>query len=514
MKSTASKPLEAVCFATSVFDMATSAWSPSARDEYCMDYNNAANTSISFNSAIPYDLYTIQVLLIAFFSTIANVGVLYVHWTIPPHPKFLLLLDRKISIRMHVLSGTIEIIIFVVGWFVPLVEDSHRALVYINAAASAVHCLTALYQTPIVFGTQAVMLPAYVGCVALKIACVVDVFLHPNCALKFIRLYNIHSVYTWCRVFIFLFTKLQIMNENMYTVSIMFAGFCCAPAYGPGINVIFALMVLVYGFCLTRFASPETVARQLTENSRDMFDNPSFQSTLSALGGSGSGSTSSCPFGQVGKASREGMLKSLFNSMDTSQDGRVSLEEIRAFAGSHKSEVWTNLIAAYLSRHPEEQGRGMDYETFKQVMSSKGLMDLGIDKEGGKSKMEHIVSKQASYDEKARFLFDAINQKKDAYISLDELTYLLIQYSLPISDVERIVRKFDSQGNDGRLSFDEFKAGFRPLILFQIKELKGRMREIATHQQRTQILKSFTSTRVMPNRPAQSDESVKVVGQP
>lgn len=475
-------------------------WSPTARDEYCVDYALEGGAK-SFATFIPYDAYTIQIIIIALVSTICNVGVLYIHWTIPPHPKFLLLLKRKISIRLHVLSGSIEILVFVVAFFAATEEASHKALVYINAAAAAVHCLTALYQTPIVFGTQAVMLPAYSACVLLKIACVFDLIAHPNCALKFLRLYNIHSIYTWCRVFIALFTKFNIMTENLYTVSIMLAGFCCAPAYGPAMNVIMALVIVVYTVLLRAYASPETVALQMTENARDMFDNPRFQSAISGV--SGKAGASSCPFGHLGSAGREDMLKVLFASMDKSGNGRVDLEEIEAFAASHKSQMWTKLIAAYKARNPAQRGEGMDYETFKRVIATKGLMDMGIDDASVavRERLLRAVSKQAKYHEQARFIFDAINRGQAGNrlslahydtIALDELAYLLIQYSLPLDDVEKIVHKFDSVRKDGRLSFSEFKRGLGPLVKFQIKELRNRIKEIESYKKRTQLIKEYT----------------------
>eukprot|EP00927_Polykrikos_kofoidii_P011163 TRINITY_DN14712_c0_g1_i1.p1 TRINITY_DN14712_c0_g1~~TRINITY_DN14712_c0_g1_i1.p1 ORF type:complete len:491 (+),score=84.83 TRINITY_DN14712_c0_g1_i1:124-1473(+) len=424
--------------------------------------------------AIPYDAYTIQLLLVAFLSTVNNVWVLIFHWTTPPHPKFLLLLDRRISIRMHVLSGTIEIISFVIGWF--LGDGPRNVLIHINATASSVHCLTALYQTPIVFGTQAIMRPAYCACVICKIACVVDVWLHPTCAMKFLRLYNIHSVYTWCRVFMAFFIKLHIVTENMYTVSILLAGFMCGPSCGPGVNVVFVVFVVSYSLILGTFASAETVAHQFNENSRDIFDNPAFQSVLG-------GTALACPFGEAVCGDKESVIERTFKAIDTNNSGTVTLEEIKSFAAMHKSHQWVALVDMYVQMEDKPKD-GWDKETFKRVLGGKGMVDVSSKDGLTNDKLRHVISKSATYEQKARFMFDVINRNRgvDDVISSDEMAYLLLQYSLPMSDVRQVMSKYG--GSDNVISFDEFKKGFRPLILFQIAELRGRLQEVDSKKQR------------------------------
>eukprot|EP00927_Polykrikos_kofoidii_P011164 TRINITY_DN14712_c0_g1_i2.p1 TRINITY_DN14712_c0_g1~~TRINITY_DN14712_c0_g1_i2.p1 ORF type:complete len:478 (+),score=86.46 TRINITY_DN14712_c0_g1_i2:110-1543(+) len=463
-----------------------SAWSPTNRDEYCLERESGH----SFAMSIPYDAYTIQLLLVAFLSTVNNVWVLIFHWTTPPHPKFLLLLDRRISIRMHVLSGTIEIISFVIGWF--LGEGARNVLIYVNAAASSVHCLTALYQTPIVFGTQAIMRPAYCACVICKIACVVDVWLHPTCAMKFLRLYNIHSVYTWCRVFMAFFINLNIVNENMYSVSIMLAGFTCCPSCGPGVNIIFAVFIGCYSLILYTFASAETVAHQFNENSRDIFDNPAFQGVLA-------GTATACPFGNAGCGDKESVIEGIFKAMDKNNSGKVTLEEVKDFAAVHKSQQWATLVDMYVQMNGKAKD-GWDMETFKKVVGGKGMLDVSSNVGPANDKLKQVISKSATYEQKARFMFDVINRNPgvDDVISSDEMAYLLLQYSLPIRDVRLVMSKYGK--GDKVISFDEFKKGFRPLILFQIAELRGRLKEVASKMQRQETLAqlSIKAARVAP----------------
>ena len=57
----------------------------------------------------------------------------------------------------------------------------------------------------IVFGTRVVMVPAYIAAIAMKAYCALDLLVNPSCAVKVLRLYNVHSIYTWCRFFVFIF---------------------------------------------------------------------------------------------------------------------------------------------------------------------------------------------------------------------------------------------------------------------------------------------------------------------
>ena len=210
-------------------------------------------------------------------------------------PKFLLRAPRKLSIRLHVLSGTVEIISFVVVWCWGLggtaAQDAtwrtREQLTRVQCLASMVHLATALYQTPIVFGTQvralhfplshsfshtnlkspcaeqAVMIPAYLGCILAKSACTWDLWYNLNCARKCLRLYNILSIYTWCRVFIGLFGRTVMFQDSLYSVSILLAGAVCLPSMGPGMMCIAFLVIGAYQLSVYSFGSDHFKATQL-----------------------------------------------------------------------------------------------------------------------------------------------------------------------------------------------------------------------------------------------------------
>merc|ERR1719491_1545330 len=134
-------------------------------------------------------------------------------------------------------------------------------------------------------------------------------------------------------------------------------------------------------------------------------------------------------------------------------------------------------------------------ETFKTVVGGKGVLDVNSSKGPARDKLMQAVSKTATYEQKARFMFDVINRNPgvDDVISSDEMAYLLLQYSLPISDVRQVMHKY-SKG-DNRITFDEFKDGFKSLILFQIAELRGRLNEIESKLKREKSLQDLSRSR-------------------
>ena len=64
-----------------------------------------------------HDTNLLQQLMIAVLSMFFNIFVLLFHWTNPPHPKFEMRWPRWISIRLHLVSGTCEIMAGFLIWF-------------------------------------------------------------------------------------------------------------------------------------------------------------------------------------------------------------------------------------------------------------------------------------------------------------------------------------------------------------------------------------------------------------
>lgn len=191
---------------------------------------------------------TFEIWALVGISVILNVGVILYHYTIPPHPKFLLLPKRKWNIRVHVWSGTIELIFGIIACFF----YSPKAA-YIQAiAALFFHVPSAIMQTPIVFGSKAIMIPSYFLCIFIHAFCAYNLLLNPDSHQWAINTFLIFNVYAWCRFYFYFFDRYQILKSHKYTVSILFAGLTIIPAlFGP-LSMILLVAFIALNFILMK----------------------------------------------------------------------------------------------------------------------------------------------------------------------------------------------------------------------------------------------------------------------
>ena len=127
--------------------------------------NNRANRAKLYREREPkFSTEIIQTLAAAICSVVWDFIVVYYHITTHPHPKFRLRLARRLSIYTHIFAGCTEILCSVLSFILydeGLGNDSLRMrITYMTVICSFVHTLTGAFQTPQVFGTQCVMVPA------------------------------------------------------------------------------------------------------------------------------------------------------------------------------------------------------------------------------------------------------------------------------------------------------------------------------------------------------------------
>ncbi|WP_157554700.1 hypothetical protein [Nocardia crassostreae] len=150
-----------------------------------------------------------------------NIFVLGYHATTPPHPKFLLLRRRRIAIRVHAISGGLEIVTGVVAYFT--VQFTPVAGVAMALIALLFHVPTSVYQASIVFGAKAVMTPVYAFVIFVHAFCAVHLLLNPSSQFWVVSTFLALNAYVWCRVLIWLFLRYRLFPESTYSVAITMA---------------------------------------------------------------------------------------------------------------------------------------------------------------------------------------------------------------------------------------------------------------------------------------------------
>jgi hypothetical protein len=162
----------------------------------------------------------------------------------------------------HALGGAFEILSGICVAF--LRAKARLYMIYFMSVFAFIHIITAIFQTPIVFGTRKVMIPCYHMAVALKIFCWFNLIahvteyesqVHESMANEneiviiswFLALELIHHIYVWVRVFIWVSTRCNLFRKNQYTVAIILAGMMTVPAaLGAWGNLAFWSYVMMY----------------------------------------------------------------------------------------------------------------------------------------------------------------------------------------------------------------------------------------------------------------------------
>lgn len=342
-------------------------------------------------------------------STIANIVVIGYHYTVPPHPKFLMVRWRKWILRVHILSGTTELIAGLLALFS---SERELAAAVMALAALCFHVPSAFAQTPIVFGARAIMRPAYLLCIGLHAFSAVQLWRHPSSLFWAAATFLIFNIYVWCRIYYFLFDKLGLFRGDRYSVTIILAGLTTAPVVLglPSVMVIVLgcglYMALYWLFFLRRtdgwgdFVRESARDSAIPEEVRALWRTPAQQSDESAA-------------------------RDLFARLTDKQTGII---EHAAVATVLKE---ANLPSAAIQRYLEaNQGRSLDFEGFlQQVWSLEAVRTHSLAREA--------LQGASSERDKAELVFRHLDLDGDGVLGPGELDLLLRGWSLPTQELDR-----------------------------------------------------------------------------
>lgn len=387
-----------------------------------------------------------QALFIALLSTLFNLFVVFYHYTRPAHPKFLMLPRRRFSLLLHLVAGSVELVVALLAYF-----TASPSLGLITAlAALLVHTPAAIYQTPIVFGSKAVMTPGYIFVIALHAYCALNLALDPGSTFWLLNTYLALNTYVWCRVFFVVLRSLDLFRESLYTTSITLSAFITfPPIMGPIASVLFLGFVLLYTL-LARWLfrpSAEQYRNLVREYGRSTIIDPEAKALwmanrLCEAGVKDPGSVNQCD---------EAYVRKIFDRLDTDRDGVLSSEEIKSILADWEMPV--DSVRAFLRQYCAD-GR-IDFNTcYKKLWRIESIQNrLTKPLQPGKTYSER---------EQADFVFDQIDIDRSGYLEAFEIRMLLIEWGLPEKEVAGYVRLFDIN-HDNRFSRDEFCQHFRAI---------------------------------------------------
>lgn len=370
-------------------------------------------------------------------SAVMNLIVISYHYTVPAHPKFLMVPWRRWLLRVHITSGTVEL---VAGLSALLLDEPEVAARVMAAAALLFHVPSAYAQTPIVFGARAIMRPSYIMCIGLHAFCALKLWMHPSSEFWAAATFLVFNVYVWCRIYYFLFDKLGLFQGARYSVTIIMAGLTTTPVVlGPPAMLVLlqgaAIYMLLYWLISLRRSGrwPEFVR----EAARDS----ALSAEVRALWESGS---------DVGDPRA---VEELFARLDSDGDGRLSAAEVK------KLLIDSHISPSVVDRFLEARvGEALDREGFSKVVWPV------------REVREHAFLLKAldaakSDRDKAALVFERLDLDHDGYLGRLELEALLREWSMPPREVDRWLVRTGAKDKE-KIGFSEFFEHLRPVWRF------------------------------------------------
>ncbi len=398
---------------------------------------------LSHNGVVEYqsDTLEFQRWVIAGIGFLANFGIVYHHMTVPPHPKFLLVTKRKINIRLHAFFGITEVLAGTVCLF-------HQSEIggMIFGVLAILHALTALNQTPTVFGAKGIMLPSYIFAGALHLYVGYRVFNEPTSFFWIMNTYLTLNIYAYVRIIMVACEKVNIFNGYHYSLGVLLAGLFVGPALmGPATAVYFVVFIaityiamkLVFGFSWSQLK-----AFMWKEHDREKLVDPDLKDKWLR---DNIGST-----GEL-TAIDEKTARTIFDKLDDNGNGILEPEEMDVFL------VTWGMTSGARESLEKYMNQDITFENFYEIVKYIGISIRSIK---NLSKGEEHTD-----EEKAKLVFNELDMDNSGHLDCVELELLLLEYGLPKNEAITYLKKYNSDG-DGEISFDEFFTDFGPLWRF------------------------------------------------
>lgn len=391
----------------------------------------------------PDEPVSAEVWFLVVASALANGIVLAYHYAIPAHPKFLVRPWRRFLLRVHILSGTVELFAGLAACFL----GYPGAAIVMAVAALGFHVPSALLQLPIVFGSRAIMEPAYLLCIVTHGFCAAMLLVHPDSHTWAVRTFLVFNIYVWCRVYYYLFDLLRLFRPMKYSAAILAAGFTVLPAaLGP--TGIFACIGFI-GLYVTLhrilvFRGAQDYEDFTRERARDTALPAATLERLDALL-------------ERTAASEQGSAE-WFGHLDSGGRGELDRETLlRAIAPWGLPTVSASAFADRLrAEGPVNIGR------FRETIWSIGAIRQHA--------LRTLALERARTDrERAELVFVVLDLDRDGFLGREELDWLLSEWGLPPTETGHYLKRAANPA--GQISLAAFIAHLEPVWRFVFDEI-------------------------------------------
>ena len=395
-------------------------------------YTGVRNTSVGF-------------LLAAILAIIGNIRIIHYHATIPPHPKFMLMPERKFWVRVHAITGSLEVILGIIAW---ITLDKNLALITAFIAIFG-HVPSAYFQTPGVFGTRGIMVPSYYAVVTLHLYCAIRLVMEGGDIVWLERTWMALQAYAFVRIYGLLINNSGTFKESIYTVSVVLAGATITPfIMGPAgpITILFVVLIYLGFYKLIMKTNKEDWQHLFEEKERRSLIDPQMRSLWIAR---------HLTTGLQGSSVENARI--VFSHLDRNNCGSLTLEEVEILLKEWGASE--EFKQAFFQHYGNSSG--IDFHIFVNTIWISGRMQEQF--------TDAVAGSIREPEQQARFIFNHLDLDSSGKLELTEIELLLMEWGMDIKEVERYLKKFG--GADGKIDFPEFYTGMKPVWKFGFSEV-------------------------------------------
>jgi CRP-like cAMP-binding protein len=369
-------------------------------------------------------------------SALANVIVIAYHYLLPAHPKFLMVPWRRFILRVHILSGTVELVSGLIACF----TGNTTAALIMGAAGLFFHVPSAFLQTPIVFGSKAIMVPSYLICILTHAFCAGMLLVRPASTQWAVNTFLVFNVYVWCRIYYYLFDMLKLFGGVKYSIAILAAGATMIPALFGAMGIILLGTFIGAFILLYRLIFIRTPAEYLDFVREKARDSATGNSHLQLSGGRGLAS---------GESDR--LARSCFDRLARGISGR--LERVAVIQCLAPWGLPAPAIEAYADRLLT--AGPLDFPVFQRELWSIGAVRQHL-------VASHYIEQAGTDREKAELVFRHLDADGDGAVDAADIDLLLLEWGLPHSETRRYLARCRADAS-GRINFGEFLRSMEPV---------------------------------------------------
>ncbi|KAG0025852.1 hypothetical protein BGZ81_006798 [Podila clonocystis] len=419
---------------------------------------------------------------ISYVSLFFDVAVLAYHFSTPFHPKFYVKTTRRRVLRLHILSGCLEILSCVAAFYA---EDPTYYAYAAAAFAAIAHVPSTFYQIPTVLGIKAFLVPSLNLVTALHGYFAFNLVLNPTSSYYLLSTYMTVHIYAWSRVFFAIYYRFNLFQGHRFSAAMLTSGMLLIPTVmGLRGNVILLSTVLLSDIALRISNNPEFWTSWTTEHPRELMATPDKKVILEALITAAEVSNSIPLLASKSPKDRYAFIcatvmtanarnlsprekaRVVFRAIDANQDNVLSVEEFKDFlltCGISQYEMKDKMML-------ESLFEGKKLATFDEFCT-------WFTKNWIHSNTITIPKMPTTPRSQAKLVFDTLDSDSSGHLDLQELKYLLVSWGLPANEAEGYLKTLDKD-ESGQIDFKEFYESMSTVWKFAIQSFvdEGKIR--------------------------------------